>query len=267
MQSYRERLPAPALAGCLACVWVQEVGEAYTHRTVPNAAVELSCRIGGEPVVTGPRTGHALELLAPGTTVVGVRFHPGAAPALLGVPASALLDVSAPAAELLATGSLAERIAVSAPWDAARVLEDFLLARLRDAPEPDALIAEAVRRLLWRANEVTELTTALYISERQLRRRSVEAIGLAPKAVHRILRFQAFLALSHGREPQGSELALLAADAGYADQSHLARESLRLAGLTPTLLLRESALQCAPAHDHAASFRPLLQARTMAASF
>jgi AraC-like DNA-binding protein len=267
VQSYRERMPAPALAAYLACVWVQEVGEAYTHRTVPNAAAELSCRIGGLPVVTGPRSGHALELLAPGTTVVGVRFRPGAAPALLGVPASALLDVSAPAEDVLAVGSLAERIAVSAPWEAARVLEDFLLARARGAGPPDPLIAEAVRRLHWRANEVTELTSALYISERQLRRRSTEAIGLAPKAVHRILRFQGFLALAHGREPLGPDLAQLAADAGYADQSHLARESLRLAGLTPRELMRESARQCGPTHDHAASFGPLLRARMMAASF
>jgi AraC-like DNA-binding protein len=267
MQSYRERTPAHALAGYVACVWVQEAGEAYTHRTVPNAAAELSCRIGGTPVVTGPRTGHALELLAPGTTVVGVRFRPGAAPALLGVPASALLDVSAPAEDVLELGPLAERIAVSAPWDAAQALEDFLLERARAAPPPDPLIAQAVRRLLWRPNEVTELTSALYISERQLRRRSTEAIGLAPKAVHRILRFQGFLALAHGREPLGPDLAQLAADAGYADQSHLARESVRLAGVTPRELLIESARQCAPTHDHAASFAPLLEARTMAGSF
>jgi AraC-like DNA-binding protein len=268
MQSYRERLPAPALAAHLACVWVQEVDEAYVHRTVPNAATELSCRIGGEPIVTGPRSGHALELLAPGTTVVGVRFRPGAAPALLGVPASALVDVSAPAGEVFPTGPLAETIAAApTPWEAASRLEAFLLARLPEAADPDPLIAEAVRRLLWRANEVTELTTALYISERQLRRRSTDAIGLPPKAVHRILRFQGFLALAHGREPLGPDLAQLAADAGYADQSHLARESLRLAGVTPRALLIESARQCAPTHDHTASFAPLLRARTMTGSF
>jgi len=268
MQSYRERMPVPALAAYLACVWVQETDESYVHRTVPNAAAELSCRVGGEPVVTGPRTGHALELLAPGTRLVGARFHPGAAPALLGVPASALLDVSAPADDVLATGTLAERIAAApSPWEAAREVEAFLLARLPDAAAPDPLIADAVRRLLWRANDVTELTSALYVSERQLRRRSTDAIGLAPKAVHRILRFQGFLALAHGREPVGPDLAQLAADAGYADQSHLARESLRLAGISPRELLRESARQCAPTHDHAASFAPLLQARMTAVSF
>src|SRR5690349_16081141 len=216
MQSYRERPPAPALAAHVACIWVQEADEAYAHRTVPNAAAELSCRVGGTPVVTGPRSRHALELLAPGTTVVGVRFRPGAAAALLGVPARAILDESAHADDVLDTGPLAERIAAApSPWAAAQALEGFLLARVRAAPPPDPLIAEAVRRLLWRANEVTELTTALHISERQLRRRSTEAIGLAPKAVHRILRFQGFLALAHGREPLGPDLAQLAADAGY----------------------------------------------------
>src|SRR3954468_15281874 len=205
MQSYRERAPAPALAAHVACIWVQEGEDAYIHRTVPNAAAELSCRIGGDPVVTGPRTGHALELLAPGTVVVGARLRPGAAPALLGVPASALVDVATLADEVLSTGALAERIAAaSSPWAAADELEAFLLARARQAPAPDPLIAEAVHLLLWRANEVTELTTALYPSPPNRRRGSAEAIELARTAAHRTLRSRGFLALARGREPQGA---------------------------------------------------------------
>ena len=85
--------------------------------------------------------------------------------------------------------------------------------------------------------------------------------------MHRILRFQGFLALAHGREPSGPQLALLAADAGYADQSHLTRESLRLSGLTPRALLRESARQCGPTHDHRASFGLLLRERALRLSW
>lgn len=268
-QLYRERPPAPALAGPVACVWIQSVSPRsvpYTHRTVPNGSVEISCRLGSVPQVSGPRLGAMLDVLAPGTTVVGVRFRPGAA-AVIGVPASALVDQSVALHELWGSAAIAlgERIAEApSAWDAAAVLEAELTARVADATAPDPIVAEAVRRLVpWGANEVASLTSSLSISERQLRRRCREAIGLAPKAVHRILRFQGFLALAHGREPSGPELAMLAADAGYADQSHLTRESLRLSGLTPRPLLRESALQCGPTHDHRTSFGLLLRERAV----
>jgi AraC-like DNA-binding protein len=56
-------------------------------------------------------------------------------------------------------------------------------------------------------------------------------------------------------------VARLAADAGYADQSHLTRESAKLAGLSPRTLLRNIERYCGPSHDHAASYAPLLPAR------
>jgi AraC-like DNA-binding protein len=110
-------------------------------------------------------------------------------------------------------------------------------------------------------SEVTALTTSLYISERQLRRRCLTAIGLAPKALHRMLRFQGFLALAGQREHPSGELALLAAEAGYADQAHLSRECVRLTGVTPRTFLGETEHACACGHDHAASFAPLLRSR------
>jgi AraC-like DNA-binding protein len=124
----------------------------------------------------------------------------------------------------------------------------------------DPVVAEVAERLLpGRIEDVTELPGALFISARQLRRRVQDGIGLAPKVVQRILRFQGFLALAHGREGDPAELARLAAEAGYADQPHLTRESLRLAGLSPAALMRESGEHCrAAGHDHAVSYAPLL---------
>jgi AraC-like DNA-binding protein len=267
-QTYRERRPAPELAGRLSCVWVQEVplgAEPYAHRTVPNGGVELYCQVGSLPRLVGPQTGPTMEVLAPGTTVVGVRFRPGAAPSVLGMPATELVDLAVGADELWGDAALAlgERIAASAsPQEAAGALEREILARTLVTEDPDPIATEAVRHLLpWQVSEVTSLTTSLYISERQLRRRCLAAIGLAPKALHRMLRFQGFLALAGQREHPSGELALLAAEAGYADQSHLTRESMRLSGLPPRALLRESEIHCGPSHDHAASYGPLLRAR------
>jgi AraC-like DNA-binding protein len=70
----------------------------------------------------------------------------------------------------------------------------------------------------------------LHISERTLRRRVEESFGYGPKTLERILRYQRFQKLS--RETCDS-MAMLALEAGYADQAHLIRESRRLTGLTP----------------------------------
>jgi AraC-like DNA-binding protein len=127
---------------------------------------------------------------------------------------------------------------------------------------PDPLVSEAVRALMpWRARDVTSLTESLFISETQLRRRCRAAVGLAPKALHRMLRFQGFLALvqraiAQGREPTDDGLALLAVRARFADQSHLTRECVRLTGVSPRVFLTETRQACACGHD------PLLRGET-----
>jgi AraC-like DNA-binding protein len=268
-QSYLERRPAAALASFVASVWVQRVepGAArYTHRTAPNGSVELRCRIGDEAEVIGPRSRPAVDILEPGATVIGMRFRPGAD--VLGVDAPELLDQTVGAADLWggAAAELGERVAESRALPAALAeLETQIARRFAERPEPDPLVAEAVRRLMpWRTTDVGSLPTALHISERQLRRRCLAAVGLGPKVLQRMLRFQGFLALVQhglvqGRSPAADGLARLAAEAGYADQSHLTHETVRLMGITPSAFLDEAIHQCAPGHDHRASFIPLLQ--------
>jgi AraC-like DNA-binding protein len=150
---------------------------------------------------------------------------------------------------------------------AAGLLEQALIERLGDAAGPDPLVAEAVRRMAAGApGDVGVLRSSLFVSERQLRRRCEAATGLAPKALQRVLRFQGFLgrvqfALARGQRPAAAGLGRLAAEAGYADQSHLARECRRLTGLSPRAFLGQTEQQCGASHDHRASFVPLLSAR------
>ena len=272
LQSYRERAPHPALTAHVACVWVQRVaaGSApYRHRTVPNGSAELVVPVGTAPRIAGPRTGPAEDVLAPGAVVVGVRFRPGAGAAVLGMPAAELVDRAPEARELwgAGAGALGERVADAAsPGEAATLVEAEVLARLARArvADPDPIAGEAVRLLLpWWGAEVGALTPVLHLSERHLRRRLAASVGLPPKALQRILRFQVFLALARARGWAGGELARLAAAAGYADQPHLTRESVRLAGLPPGELFRESRRSCGPEHDHAASYGPLLRSRAL----
>jgi AraC-like DNA-binding protein len=100
------------------------------------------------------------------------------------------------------------------------------------------------------------------MAERSFRRLCRSTIGLGPKTLHRMLRFQGFLALvqyalARDRTPGDEGLARLAADAGYADQAHLTRECLRLTGVTPRAFLRDVTRSCGRGHDHQVSFAPL----------
>lgn len=266
MQTFRERLPWPRLARHVTCVWIQEVSSdsaPYTHHTVPNGSAELVCEVGGVAKVVGPQTRPTAEIVVPGTTIVGVRFRPGAAPVVLGLPARELVDAAVGLDQLwgAAGDELSERIAGSgAASEAASMLEAAVFARLAEVPRLDAIVAETVQRIMCgQMDGVRSLASSLKLSERQLRRRCVAAIGVTPKVFERMVRFQGFLALAGRRKDPTAELGRLALEAGYCDQAHLSRESRRLAGRTPLSVLREAKIHCGAAHDHGASYEPMLR--------
>jgi AraC-like DNA-binding protein len=262
VQSYRERLPVPPLVGHVSSVWIQHVaadGPAYEHRTVPNGAAEISYALGSDVVsVFGPRRQPTVERLAPGSTVVGIRFRPGVTPSILGPPTAELVDLHVEVDRLWGhpATSLPERLAeAESPEGAARLLELEVARRSADAIDADPLVTAAIGRLQpWRPDDVATWADSLYISTRQLRRRFVAALGFGPKALQRILRFQGFLALSQASHGGRTKLARLATLAGYADQAHLTRESSELTGLTPRRFLEEMWASCGANHDHEASF-------------
>ena len=97
------------------------------------------------------------------------------------------------------------------------------------------------------APPVRDLARRFDLSERQLRRRIEAAVGYPPRTLARILRFQRFLGAARSSGSSGHDLARLAAEAGYADQAHLTRDSRRLAGLPPGALLDWEARRTAPA--------------------
>jgi AraC-like DNA-binding protein len=214
---------------------------------------------------SAPQTGPVEQALAPGTTIVGVRLRPEAASSVLGMPTPALRDLAVDADELWGDRAHAlQELVGSASSDrqAASHLERALAERLAGAPAPDPVVAQAVLSLVsGRRAEVAALASSLCISERQLRRRFESATGLTPTTLHRILRFQRFLALAWIRAQPSTQVAQLAVEAGYANQAHLSREAARLEGRSPRNFLSESELRCGCGHDHSASYAPLLRHR------
>jgi AraC-like DNA-binding protein len=272
-QRYVERLPHPGLRSVISFGFDQQVsGDAppYVHRSVPNGSIEVSYQLGSAiPVVTGAHHGPDVSTLEPGSAVVGVRLRPGAAEAVLGIPASELTDRREPLDLVWGRSSdeLGGRLAdATSAREAAALLEQALLSRAATAAEPDPLVGELVERLQpWRARRVTDQASELFLSPRHLRRRCLEAIGQGPKVLHRILRFQAFLVLTEGADGD-ADLAGAAVTAGYADQAHLTRECTRLSGLTPRTFQAERSARCLGSHDHGPSLMHVRRALRLASA-
>jgi AraC-like DNA-binding protein len=87
---------------------------------------------------------------------------------------------------------------------------------------------------------ITALAKEIGWSRKHLVNRFRSELGLAPKPVARIMRFHRACRLAHTGEARG--WAGIAAESGYADQAHLAREFSTLAGESPTAWARRLAL-------------------------
>ena len=154
------------------------------------------------------------------------------------MPASEVLDVHVKLEDLLGSSAseLAERLAESGGDDEAfDLLEGMVGSQLEDGG-PDPLVLAATRRLGFPGSRIDRLAESLGISDRQLRRRFHESVGYGPKTLDRVLRFRRLVAQAGAVAAGESDLARVAADLGYADQAHMARDCLRLSGLTPVQL-------------------------------
>ncbi len=242
---YREYAPPASLARAVSCLWVgvTPATGAPATRVLPDACTDLIWRAGTGVTLAGPDTGPVLAPVPPGTVLAGVRFRPGAGGAALGLPLSALLDQQLDP-DVLRTGlpggrgtSLVAQVhGELAPGEAMRRLVRLTGEMVAGAP-PDPLVAEAVQQLGRPGARVGLAARHLGLSERQLHRRCVAAVGYGPVLLRRVLRFRRAVSRIDAGGALG-DLAGLAAVTGYADQAHLTRESTDLAGLAPAALAR-----------------------------
>ena len=224
---YAER--ASRLTG--AVVWTNTPSADGVGRVLPDGCMDLLWH-EGRLLVAGPDTRAYVTGGAPGTWA-GVRFYPGTAPALLGVPAHELRDRRVHLSDLWPASDVRRLTArVNAAPDPASGLEELALRRAADADPPDPTLRQLVAALD-AGRPVAATADALGLGARQLHRRSLAAFGYGPKTLARVLRLQRALALAR----DGVPFAETATRAGFADQAHLARDVRELAGLPLRRLL------------------------------
>lgn len=235
---YQQRLAAPAV-----------------HRGIPGPTLPLVISFGPPQTITAAQPGHPavtvdsflaglhdrhVLIKAEAYHGIQVDLRPVAAYRLLAQPLTELtgqvvgLDVLfGPDAE-----RLIDDLACARDWPTRfRRLDRFLLHRLAVAPLPVPEVARAWQLIVESRGRVHvgELAADCGWSQRHLATRFTQVLGLSPKRMARLVRFDHAAALLS--RPATGGLAGVAAAAGYYDQSHLTHEVRAFTGLTPTQLL------------------------------
>lgn len=253
--AFRAHLPRPPLSRFIECLWaVSGTSGHKRERVLPNGVVEVILNLGSihkvlarddyareqlfeQSWVAGIQNRHLVIESVRETNLIGIRFRPGGAYALFGFPMNELADQVIELDliqkqrfadlhdQLLAANSAPERFSL---------IERMLL----DALDFDHSGHPAVHYLAghlraWDgAVRISDLVEQVALSHRRLVRLFDRDVGITPKSLAQIYRFQS--ALRHIANDPHPDWTGVAADCGYYDQPHLIHDFRRLSGLTPS---------------------------------
>ncbi len=254
---YREFQVAAPLSKNVECLWALEGNDLQEspapERLLPDGCVELILNFGArfrehkeagrsdlQPsrFVAGQMTQPVLVAPTGPVQLLGIRFAPGGTLPFFPIPPGELTNTIAPLADV--AGAL-DRELSGRLYDARGLpekiglVEALLIRQMRAKEEKGASLWNAISRIVSSGGQtsVDRLASDLGISGRQLERRFLSEVGLGPKLLCRILRFQqVFRAV----ERSDKNWAKIAADCGYYDQAHLIRDFRQFAGQTPSVL-------------------------------
>ena len=251
---YREIKPTPPLRSFVECFWTLEgdgsADPSPPERILPDGCVELILNFGdrflqhvdGERrrqprnFIVGQMTGPILISASGVVQLLGIRFQPGGTRRFLDLPANEITDR---VVELGGLSSEFERDLLKSCEHAFELeqkmaaVDAFLVSRLGHGKFDANLLALAASIIDRRGLvSVDQLASGAGVSSRQLERRFLQEVGLGPKLLARIVRFQqVFRAVDSN--PAWAEVAVAC---GYYDQAHLIRDFNQFAQQTPAVL-------------------------------
>jgi AraC-like DNA-binding protein len=249
--NYQEYPPHPQLRNSILCYSTLEehhTPEREVHCFYPECRVRLAFYEGDAYVSLTdgsleflPKSyliglpDQPLSIVSKGLTkVLCVEFYPWGAVQLLGL-SEGLQTVAFKKFEVDANLSrqIQRLLAVDALDEAIHVLEEWLLARhaLYTLEPNSATRAATMLYVSGGQQKVGEIAEAVGISRRQLERLFLTEVGITPKALANVIRFDT----ARQRiwlEPKRS-LTELAYELGYADQPHFSRDFRAFAHISP----------------------------------
>ena len=231
-----------------------EIAQSQPERILPDGCVELILNFAS-PFTQHNNNSQTLQprnfvvgqmtrpiLISPTGVVqlMGIRFQPGGTAPFFRLPMHELLN------QVVELGSFARSLELKlseatddVPELADKVLAlEALLTTLLHKSKSDSRLLRIASKIVDSGGliAIDDLSYESGLSSRQLERRFLKDVGLSPKLLSRVLRFQqVFRAV----EANHSSWPMVAVDCGYYDQAHLIRDFRQFAQQTPSVLFTE----------------------------
>jgi len=220
---------------------------------VPHPGITMLVNLGDEPLVVDDCDGgRQRDRIVAGLAPAGARGH-GLAGSfeclqvrLSPVVARAVLDASSELGGALVALDdlwghdavrLQERLRVAGSWgDRFAIAETAIIRRYHEGRAVDPEVARVWQQMVASRGRarVESLVAEVGWSRKRLWSRFRSQVGLTPKRAAQLIRVD----VAAHRLATGRSAAAVAAESGYADQSHLHRDVMAFAGVTPATLAR-----------------------------
>jgi AraC-like DNA-binding protein len=255
--------PKPPLSRFVEYFWLVDCAGTHFGREkiFPDGAIELIININSPQKllghdlpdkhtlfkrswISGERKNFIVIETTPDYFGIGIRFRPGGAFPFLKFPLSEITDRVVEMEQIWGNliNTVRDQLSEAAnPAAQFKILEAFLLGRAGGNFEHHPIVDAALTRLLNDEEDLSikSLSLDLGVSQKHLLRLFDRVVGLNPKLLSRILKFQKVIQLAEQKPlPQNGKQRLLwtqiAYECGYYDQAHMIHDFKIFAGMSPS---------------------------------
>ena len=258
---FRSYVPRAPLCEFVSDFWLYEnyEGEHQRELILPSGTFEMvfnlqedelriyspaepqQCHRFAGALVSGPYSRSFMSDATEERAILGVHFRPGGAVAILGIPAGEFRDMHVDLRDIWGPSArtVHERLsALNEPSDRFSLLEQVLMQRLITNPNGHGAVRVALDVLMRTHGQAKtrDIASAVGLSQRRFIELFASEVGLTPKLFGRVRRFQ--YAVDQSQSQTRTDWAQLAIECGYFDQSHLIRDFVAFASVSPAEYLR-----------------------------
>ncbi len=257
--NYQTFPPHQDLEALLKCYWTLEVPaeeEAPKQRIIPDGCIEMAFILGDDikrftsdtEFVVQPRAMVLGQITRPFfiqpsgyVNTFAIRFYPYGFANFIATPIKELSNTETPIQLLFGKNRAKELeqniIHAKNTQDRIVIVENFLLDLLKRKTTVNKIVKTTVDILLSaNGNKTIKTIVENNLSKRrQLEREFSKQIGISPKQLGKVIRYQA--ALKRILNNESEKLTDIAYDGSYYDQAHFIKDFKEFTGTTPTAFL------------------------------